>query len=81
MDAGFIGISSMGAVMAPNLDKAGHRVEMCNRDPAAAAALEGATVLMSPAAAFQIEAVVTMLADDAAVRAVIIDGGVLASAS
>ncbi len=80
MNVGFIGIGSMGAAMVPNLVKAGHRVAVWNREPAAAKSLEGVTVLPSPAAAFENEAVITMLSDDVAVRSVIIDGGALASA-
>ena len=80
MNVGFIGIGSMGAAMVPNLVKAGHQVAAWNRDPAAARALEGVTVLASPVAAFENEAVITMLSDDTAVRSVIIDGGALASA-
>ncbi len=84
MDVGFIGIGSMGAAMVPNLVKAGHRVGVWNRDPAATKALEGVTVLPSPAAAFESDAVVTMLSDDIAVRSVIIDSvissGMLAAA-
>ncbi|MDB6098430.1 MAG: yfjR, partial [Gammaproteobacteria bacterium] len=80
MNIGFIGIGSMGAAMVPNLVKAGHRVGVWNRNPAAAKALEGVTVLASPAAAFDNDAVLTMLADDKAVRSVIIDSGALASA-
>jgi 3-hydroxyisobutyrate dehydrogenase-like beta-hydroxyacid dehydrogenase len=70
----------MGTAMAPNLVKAGHRVSVWNRTVAAAKALEGVTVLTSPAAAFENDAVVTMLSDDTAVRSVIIDSGALASA-
>lgn len=80
MDIGFIGIGSMGAAMVPNLVKAGHQVSVWNRNPDAAKAIEGVTVLTSPAAAFEHDAVITMLADDNAVRSVIIDSGVLASA-
>lgn len=80
MDIGFIGIGSMGAAMVPNLVKAGHRVRVWNRDSAAAKALEGVTVLTSPAAAFENDAVVTMLSDDTAVRSVIVDSEILASA-
>lgn len=80
MDVGFIGIGSMGAAMAPNLVRAGHNVRAWNRDPAAAKALEGVTVLSSPAAAFDNDAVITMLSDDRAVRSVIIDQAALASA-
>jgi len=70
----------MGAAMVPNLIKAGHRVRVWNRDPAAARSLEDVTVVPSPAAAFENEAVVTMLSDDTAVCSVIIDGRALASA-
>lgn len=80
MDVGFIGIGSMGAAMAANLVKAGHRVSVWNRSAAAAEALEGVTVLASPDAAFENEAVLTMLANDEAVRSVIIESGALASA-
>jgi 3-hydroxyisobutyrate dehydrogenase-like beta-hydroxyacid dehydrogenase len=80
MDVGFIGIGSMGAAMVPNLVKAGHRVSVWNRTLAAAKAIESVTVLTSPAAAFENDAVVTMLSDDTAVRSVIIDSGALAAA-
>lgn len=80
MDIGFIGIGSMGAAMVPNLIKAGHRVSVWNRNLDAAKAIEGVTVLTSPAAAFEHDAVITMLSDDKAVRSVIMDSGVLASA-
>ncbi|WP_017316174.1 NAD(P)-dependent oxidoreductase [Mastigocladopsis repens] len=80
MDIGFIGIGSMGAAMVPNLVKAGHSVSVWNRNVEAAKALEGVTVLTSPAAAFEHDAVITMLSDDAAIRSVIMDSGVLASA-
>ena len=80
MKVGFIGIGGMGAAMVPHLVEAGHRVGVWNRDPKAAEALEGVEVLGSPAAAFENEAVLTMLSDDKAVRSVIIDSGALASA-
>ena len=77
MNIGFLGIGSMGAAMVPNLVKAGHRVAAWNRNPDAVKKLEGVTTLESPAAAFEHEAVVTMLADDKAVRGVIVDSGAL----
>ena len=77
MDVGFIGVGSMGAVMVPHLVGAGHRVGVWNRSPGAAEALEGVTVLPTPGAAFANDAVLTMLADDRAVREVIVDSGVL----
>ncbi len=81
MDIGFIGAGSMGSAMIPNLVKAGHQVSVWNRSPEAAAKLEGVTVLDTPAAAFAKEAVLTMLADDRAVREVILDSGALDSAN
>lgn len=80
MNVGFIGIGSMGAAMVPNLVKAGHAVGVWNRNAAAAEALDGVTVLPSPEAAFDNDAVVTMLSNDAAVRSVILDSGALATA-
>ena len=80
MNIGFIGIGSMGAAMVPNLVKAGHQVSVWNRNPDAARKLAGVTVLPSPAAAFEREAVLTMLSNDEAVRGVILDSGVLAAA-
>jgi len=80
MNIGFIGIGSMGAAMVPNLVKAGHRVSVWNRNAAAARALDGVAVLDSPAQAFQNDAVLTMLADDKAVRSVIFDSDSLVSA-
>jgi 3-hydroxyisobutyrate dehydrogenase-like beta-hydroxyacid dehydrogenase len=80
MKVGFIGIGGMGAAMVPNLVKAGHQVSVWNRNAAAAEALDGVTVLPSPAAAFENDVVLTMLADDKAVRSVIIESGALASA-
>ncbi len=80
MDVGFIGIGSMGAAMVPNLVAAGHRVSVWNRNADASRALEGVTVLDSPADAFRLDAVITMLSDDQAVRNVVVDSNALASA-
>ncbi|MGQ9368209.1 NAD(P)-dependent oxidoreductase [Azospirillum sp. ST 5-10] len=80
MDVGFIGIGSMGAAMAPHLVTAGHRLAVWNRSRTAAEALRNVTVLDDPAKAFDNDAVVTMLSDDAAVRGVILDSGALARA-
>jgi len=81
MDIGFIGLGSMGSAMARNLVKAGHRVRVWNRSPEAAKAIEGAVPVGSPREAFAGDAVVTMLADDAAVRSVILDSGALEGAT
>ena len=72
MDVGFIGLGSMGHAMAENILKAGHRVRVWNRsrDRAAPLAALGAIVVDTPAEAFSGDAVMSMLADDAAVRGV-----------
>ena len=80
MDIGFIGLGSMGSAMAANLVKAGHDVRVWNRSPEAARAIAGATPVGAPRDAFRGDAVLTMLADDAAVRAVVLDSGVLPAA-
>lgn len=80
MNVGFVGVGSMGAAMIPNLVKAGHRVSVWNRDAEAAKKLESIVILPSVANAFQNDAVITMLADDAAVRSVLVDSTAFASA-
>jgi 3-hydroxyisobutyrate dehydrogenase-like beta-hydroxyacid dehydrogenase len=82
MDIGFIGLGSMGSAMALNALKAGHSVRVWNRsrDATKPLAERGATVVDTPAEAFAGEAVFSMLADDAALRAVLIDGGVVEQA-
>ena len=79
MDVGFLGLGRMGRGMALNLVKAGHRVRVWNRSADAAEALRahGAEPVATPAEAFRGDAAVTMLADDAALRAVIVEGGLL----
>jgi 3-hydroxyisobutyrate dehydrogenase-like beta-hydroxyacid dehydrogenase len=77
---GFIGLGSMGAGMAANLVKAGHAVTVWNRSPEAARPLaeQGAAVADSAAAAAAgAEVLHSMLANDAAVREVLLEGGVL----
>jgi len=73
MDIGFIGLGAMGSAMVANLLKAGHRVRVWNRSAERAQPLAGAgaQVVATPAEAFAGDAVVSMLADDAAVREVI----------
>jgi len=79
MNIGFIGLGAMGSAMAANLLKAGHAVTVWNRSPAATEPLAalGATVAATPVEATGGDAVLSMLANDAAVRAVILDAGVL----
>lgn len=82
MEVGFIGLGRIGAAMAANLLKAGHRVTVFNRSPAKTEALvaQGAKAAVSIAEACQGDAVMTMLANDEAVDAVVLGrDGVVAS--
>ena len=82
MDVGFIGLGRMGAGMAANLLKAGHRVRVFNRTPAKADALvtQGAKAAVSIAEVCQVDAVITMLANDQAVDSVVLGrDGVIAN--
>jgi 3-hydroxyisobutyrate dehydrogenase-like beta-hydroxyacid dehydrogenase len=73
MDIGFIGLGHMGQAMARTLLKAGFRLTVYNRTRARAEELqaEGAAVADSPAEASRGDLVITMLADDPAVEAVV----------
>jgi len=74
MKVAFIGLGNMGSAMARNLLRAGHDLAVYNRTRRAADPLEkdGARVAASAReAAVGAEVLVTMLADDAAVEAVI----------
>ncbi|MBV9081556.1 MAG: NAD(P)-dependent oxidoreductase, partial [Acidobacteriaceae bacterium] len=74
MQIGFVGLGKMGAAIARNLLRAGHRVTLYNRtrDKAEALSSEGARVANSPAEAAQdSEAVFTMLSDDHAVDEIV----------
>jgi 3-hydroxyisobutyrate dehydrogenase-like beta-hydroxyacid dehydrogenase len=81
MDIGFIGLGNMGAGMARNLLRAGHRVAGYNRSRDKAEAVAGIRVADSVADACRdAEAVITMLSDDAALGTVVFgDGGMAAS--
>ncbi len=70
MKVGFIGLGRMGVGMADNLLKAGHEVCLFNRTPAKAEPLvaRGAQLAANVAAACRGDAVITMLADDDALR-------------
>jgi 3-hydroxyisobutyrate dehydrogenase-like beta-hydroxyacid dehydrogenase len=82
MDVGFVGLGAMGSGMAAELIKAGHKVRVWNRSrgPAEKLAQQGAIVVERPQEAFQGDATVTMLADDDAITAVILDQSVLEQA-
>jgi 3-hydroxyisobutyrate dehydrogenase-like beta-hydroxyacid dehydrogenase len=74
MKVGIIGLGRMGSAIARRLIKAGHDVTVYNRTRSRAEPLaaEGAVIADSPAGASAGEATITMLADDAAVEAVVL---------
>src|SRR5205807_4896807 len=82
MKIGFIGLGRMGSAMAANLVKAGHQLTVFNRSPDKRRKLVelGAHEAARIADACRGEAVITMLADDAALSSVTLaDGGIVAS--
>ena len=81
LNVGFAGLGQMGRPMAERLLDAGHKLKVYNRTKAAAGPLvmKGATAVDAPGGLAQCEVVITMLADDAAVKSVWLDSG-LASA-
>ena len=82
MKVGFIGLGAMGAGMARGLMAAGHEISVWNRSPEPAEKLQrdGARRLLAPRDAFRCEAVVTMLADDAGMRTVLLESNALEKA-
>src|ERR1700756_3645500 len=74
MKVGFIGLGHMGAAMAGNLIRAGHEVMVYNRTPEKARALvaAGARTARMVSEASQGDAVMTMLANDAAVETLVL---------
>jgi 3-hydroxyisobutyrate dehydrogenase-like beta-hydroxyacid dehydrogenase len=79
MTIGFIGLGAMGRNLAANLLRADQPLRVWNRNPEPVQALvdKGAERAAQPAAAGQADVLFSMLADDAATRSVIVDGGVL----
>jgi 3-hydroxyisobutyrate dehydrogenase-like beta-hydroxyacid dehydrogenase len=79
MKVGVIGLGAMGSGLAESLLRAGHDVVVWNRSNAPLEPLraKGAHAVDAPADAFAADAVVTMLANDEAVREVVLDGGLL----
>lgn len=79
MKVGFIGLGAMGSAMAGNLVAAGHTVTVWNRSAGACESLAslGARVASTPDRAAQGEVLCSMLANDKAVREVILDSGLL----
>lgn len=83
MNIGFIGLGLMGSGIAANLIKANHRLWVWNRSPEPARKLadRGAEVVSTAADAFRGDVVISMLSDDAALRSVLLDSGLLARAT
>lgn len=83
MEIGFIGLGKMGKAIAGRLISAGHKVRLWNRSPEPVKELvaKGAQAAAKPADAAKAEFLVTMLANDAAIRSVIVDQGVLEAAA
>jgi 3-hydroxyisobutyrate dehydrogenase-like beta-hydroxyacid dehydrogenase len=79
MTIAFLGLGAMGHHMTANLLKSGQPVVVWNRsgEPVQALVGQGAKAAATPAECGLADVVFTMLADDAATRAVLIDGGVL----
>lgn len=77
MDIGIIGLGAMGRKIARNLAAAGHAVRAWNRSGGNVA---GVRMVETPAEALQADIALTMLADDAAIRAVLLDTAALLQA-
>jgi 3-hydroxyisobutyrate dehydrogenase-like beta-hydroxyacid dehydrogenase len=79
MDIGFIGLGHMGSAIAARFLQAKHTVRVWNRSPEAARKLAeaGAKVVGTPDEAFEGDAVFSMLGDDNALRAVLLESGLL----
>ena len=69
MKLGFVGLGQMGRPMVERLKSAGHEVKAYNRTRSSA------QVVSSPEEVLDSQIVITMLSDDAAVRAVWLDSG------
>lgn len=74
MEVGVIGLGAMGRAMARNLVASGHDVKVWNRS---GSDLDGVQHVATAAEAFQADVVLTMLSDDAAIRSVLLEPGVL----
>jgi 3-hydroxyisobutyrate dehydrogenase-like beta-hydroxyacid dehydrogenase len=75
MKVGFLGLGNMGLAMARNLIKAGHSLTVYNKTMARAEQLAplGAKIARTPGqAASDAEAIITMVADDSAVEAIVL---------
>lgn len=83
MNIGFIGLGNMGAAIAGRLLEAGHIVRVWNRspEPTRHLAQRGAQAAATAEEAFRGDVVFSMLSDDQATRAVLVDSGVIAGAT
>lgn len=83
MEIGFIGLGKMGKAIAGRLIGAGHHLRVWNRSPEPVRELvsRGAEAVDHPADAARGQVLLSMLADDAAMRSVIIEKGVLEAAA
>lgn len=81
MDIGIVGCGPMGTGMAHSLIRAGHKLTVWNRTAEKAEALvrEGARLAKTPAEAAANEAVLTSLANDDALSAVVLGGNGIAA--
>jgi 3-hydroxyisobutyrate dehydrogenase-like beta-hydroxyacid dehydrogenase len=79
MDIGFLGLGTMGAPRARNLLRAGHTVHVWNRSPAPREALlkDGAHACDTPLDVAVAPILISMLANDEAVRSAVLDSGLL----
>jgi 3-hydroxyisobutyrate dehydrogenase-like beta-hydroxyacid dehydrogenase len=80
MRVAFLGLGAMGMPMAANIARAGHQLVLWNRSRRALSGFEGAAprIADSPSEAVRdVEAAITMLADDQAVEDVVLRGGLL----
>jgi len=79
MKIGFLGLGNMGQAIAANLLKGGHELVVWNRSPQATEPLVelGAKAVTEPAQAVAADVLFSMLADDKALRSVLLDSGLL----
>jgi 3-hydroxyisobutyrate dehydrogenase-like beta-hydroxyacid dehydrogenase len=79
MQTGFLGLGNMGSAMATNLIRGATSCACGTRSPSVSATFvgEGAEAVATPAEAFDADVVFTMLADDQALRDVLLDSGLL----
>lgn len=79
MKVGFLGLGGMGAAMATRLVQAGLEVTVWNRSAAACEPLValGAARAEEVGELFGLDVVISMLADDQAIRGVLLDSGAL----